>query len=132
FQAEDGIRDFHVTGVQTCALPICTGRQAARTVSCKEWVRDMPTEQVHQVVAPMGMGGPGVPTVSAGREVGWLRFLPAAAIFSVLCLVPVLSHFLGHTYYLDLVARIMILGLAAVGLNLILGYGGMVSFVHVL
>src|SRR5207302_5764861 len=24
FQAEDGIRDFHVTGVQTCALPICS------------------------------------------------------------------------------------------------------------
>src|SRR5207302_4717924 len=24
FQAEDGIRDFHVTGVQTCALPIWT------------------------------------------------------------------------------------------------------------
>src|SRR5690606_41102821 len=23
FQAEDGIRDLHVTGVQTCALPIC-------------------------------------------------------------------------------------------------------------
>src|SRR3712207_9479215 len=26
FQAEDGIRDIGVTGVQTCALPIC-GRQ---------------------------------------------------------------------------------------------------------
>src|SRR5690625_5791756 len=25
FQAEDGIRDGHVTGVQTCALPICQG-----------------------------------------------------------------------------------------------------------
>src|SRR6266568_7358669 len=25
FQAEDGIRDGTVTGVQTCALPICTG-----------------------------------------------------------------------------------------------------------
>src|SRR5690606_39669013 len=25
FQAEDGIRDFHVTGVQTCALPISIG-----------------------------------------------------------------------------------------------------------
>src|SRR5690625_1878564 len=25
FQAEDGIRDGHVTGVQTCALPIFTG-----------------------------------------------------------------------------------------------------------
>src|SRR5690606_41209805 len=45
FPAEDGIRDFHVTGVQTCALPIstknpwpfprtrsCCGR-AARTLS---------------------------------------------------------------------------------------------------
>src|SRR5690625_9863 len=26
FQAEDGIRDGHVTGVQTCALPICHRR----------------------------------------------------------------------------------------------------------
>src|SRR5690606_40606777 len=29
FQAEDGIRDFHVTGVQTCALPISTASTAA-------------------------------------------------------------------------------------------------------
>src|SRR5256885_5248176 len=27
FQAEDGIRDYKVTGVQTCALPICGGRR---------------------------------------------------------------------------------------------------------
>src|SRR2546430_5816676 len=27
FQAEDGIRDLTVTGVQTCALPICRGQQ---------------------------------------------------------------------------------------------------------
>src|SRR5690606_39323762 len=27
FQAEDGIRDFHVTGVQTCALPICSSAE---------------------------------------------------------------------------------------------------------
>src|SRR5690606_39887406 len=27
-QAEDGIRDFHVTGVQTCALPIYRDRGA--------------------------------------------------------------------------------------------------------
>src|SRR5690606_40163117 len=36
FQAEDGIRDFHVTGVQTCALPIYSGgiviAQARETV----------------------------------------------------------------------------------------------------
>src|SRR5690606_39308690 len=30
FQAEDGIRDFHVTGVQTCALPICRPRNPGR------------------------------------------------------------------------------------------------------
>src|SRR6266511_3524990 len=29
FQAEAGIRDFHVTGVQTCALPIFEGLRAA-------------------------------------------------------------------------------------------------------
>src|SRR5438876_11194165 len=28
FQAEDGIRDGRVTGVQTCALPILTGNRA--------------------------------------------------------------------------------------------------------
>src|SRR5256885_13707038 len=27
FQAEDGIRDYKVTGVQTCALPICQVEQ---------------------------------------------------------------------------------------------------------
>src|SRR5260370_10802492 len=30
FQAEDGIRDSSVTGVQTCALPICDARTARR------------------------------------------------------------------------------------------------------
>src|SRR5215469_5602455 len=29
FQAEDGIRDLYVTGVQTCALPISGGERAA-------------------------------------------------------------------------------------------------------
>src|SRR5690606_26446517 len=31
FQAEDGIRDFHVTGVQTCALPISSSSSGTRT-----------------------------------------------------------------------------------------------------
>src|SRR5690606_41060648 len=30
FQAEDGIRDFHVTGVQTCALPILCRSAASK------------------------------------------------------------------------------------------------------
>src|SRR5690606_40414167 len=32
FQAEDGIRDFHVTGVQTCALPI-SGSESTRRLA---------------------------------------------------------------------------------------------------
>ena len=35
FQAEDGIRDGHVTGVQTCALPICSCTISAGTVTFK-------------------------------------------------------------------------------------------------
>src|SRR2546426_5962556 len=30
FQAEDGIRDYKVTGVQTCALPICEREHGVR------------------------------------------------------------------------------------------------------
>src|SRR5215510_11198345 len=33
FQAEDGIRDGHVTGVQTCALPISLGIRKADFLS---------------------------------------------------------------------------------------------------
>src|ERR1022692_1920919 len=32
FQAEDGIRDYKVTGVQTCALPICPTRAGRPTM----------------------------------------------------------------------------------------------------
>src|SRR5256885_6979287 len=33
FQAEDGIRDYKVTGVQTCALPISWPRSSRRPTS---------------------------------------------------------------------------------------------------
>src|SRR5207249_11555491 len=35
FQAEDGIRDRNVTGVQTCALPISRSSEAARRTSLR-------------------------------------------------------------------------------------------------
>src|SRR5260370_18022616 len=46
FQAEDGIRDSSVTGVQTCALPISTTAPFwSRTTPCKsaafDWACDM-------------------------------------------------------------------------------------------
>src|SRR5438874_9637823 len=35
FQAEDGIRDLYVTGVQTCALPICPARTRSISSTCR-------------------------------------------------------------------------------------------------
>src|SRR6266850_8113302 len=35
FQAEDGIRDYKVTGVQTCALPICLVRGERLSQACQ-------------------------------------------------------------------------------------------------
>jgi branched-chain amino acid transport system permease protein len=48
----------------------------------------------------------------------------------VLIALPPLVTVLGQPFYIDLVRRIMILAIAAVSLNLILGYGGLVSFGH--
>jgi branched-chain amino acid transport system permease protein len=47
-----------------------------------------------------------------------------------LALVPAISAWIDEPYYVTLFTRIVILGLAAVGLNLILGYGALVSFGH--
>src|SRR5690606_39315530 len=42
FQAEDGIRDFHVTGVQTCALPISWGTARKPSVDGMAGRRPLP------------------------------------------------------------------------------------------
>jgi len=49
---------------------------------------------------------------------------------AVLIALPLLAIKLGEPFYIDLVRRIMILAIAAISLNLILGYGGLVSFGH--
>jgi branched-chain amino acid transport system permease protein len=49
---------------------------------------------------------------------------------AVLAALPPVMNAIGQSFYIDLVRRIMILAIAAVSLNLILGYGGLVSFGH--
>ena len=56
----------------------------------------------------------------------------AGALLAGLALVPVISHVLGQSFYVTLVSRMMIFALAAVGLNLVMGYGALVSFGHAL
>ena len=52
------------------------------------------------------------------------------AIMLLLAAVPPIAALFAQPFYLDLLRRVMIFAIAAVSLNLILGYGGMVSFGH--
>jgi branched-chain amino acid transport system permease protein len=56
----------------------------------------------------------------------------AIALIAGLALVPVVAHAIGQLFYITLFTRILIFAIAALGLNLILGYGAMVSFGHAL
>jgi branched-chain amino acid transport system permease protein len=63
---------------------------------------------------------------------GWLtpRNIAIVALLAALVLLPVYTGLSGNRFMLTLFTRIVILALAAVSLNLILGYGGMMSFGH--
>ena len=50
----------------------------------------------------------------------------------VLALVPPFSVALGDSYYVTLATRVLVFAIAACGLNIALGFGGMVSFGHAL
>jgi branched-chain amino acid transport system permease protein len=52
------------------------------------------------------------------------------ALIAILLLLPVYSSVTGNTFVVTLFTRIVILAIAAVSLNLIMGFGGMVSFGH--
>ena len=58
------------------------------------------------------------------------RWILWSVAIAALIALPPLAMKLGGPFYIDLVRRIMILAIAAVSLNLILGYGGLVSFGH--
>src|SRR2546430_9525301 len=67
FQAEDGIRDLTVTGVQTCALPICDSplRQRCLAGNAAFQASNVDVEDYHDVVNAL-MDGPEV-----DAEVSW-------------------------------------------------------------
>src|SRR3712207_6424652 len=65
FQAEDGIRDIGVTGVQTCALPIFppfleprkTSEKALVAVIQEAWIGGVSTRRVDELAQAMGLAG---------------------------------------------------------------------------
>ena len=74
----------------------------------------------------------GRPVSGVGQMIGWLtpRNAFVAALLAILVLLPVYSAATGNTFVMTLFTRIVILAIAAVSLNLIMGFGGMVSFGH--
>src|SRR3954467_15298747 len=52
------------------------------------------------------------------------------ALIAIMALLPVYAAATGNTFTMTLFTRIIILAIAAVSLNLIMGFGGMVSFGH--
>jgi branched-chain amino acid transport system permease protein len=63
--------------------------------------------------------------LSSNRE-SWVNIV----LITGLILAPIIASVMGEIYYVNLSTRVVIVAMAAVGLNLALGYGGMVSFGH--
>ncbi|TNE38886.1 MAG: branched-chain amino acid ABC transporter permease [Alphaproteobacteria bacterium] len=58
------------------------------------------------------------------------RVLINAALLLLLAALPFLTDMMGDSYYTGVTSRVLILAIAATSLNLLIGYGGMVSFGH--
>jgi branched-chain amino acid transport system permease protein len=61
---------------------------------------------------------------------GWRRWLMLAVIMAALIALPFVAKAAGNPALTTLVTRIIILAIAAASLNLLLGFGGLVSFGH--
>src|SRR5688572_32681075 len=55
FQAEDGIRDLTVTGVQTCALPIFVADNIRKAIQAKELLKRSTNEKLGRITASFGV-----------------------------------------------------------------------------
>jgi branched-chain amino acid transport system permease protein len=71
---------------------------------------------------------PWLPASERSARVRHVAFL--AALAAVALALPWLLRALGIEFYLSLATRIAVFAIAATSLNLVLGYGGMVSFGH--
>lgn len=59
-----------------------------------------------------------------------LRLGVALPLLVLLALVPPIASALGEEFYVGVASRVLVFALAATSLNLVLGFGGMVSFGH--
>src|SRR5690606_40528670 len=97
FQAEDGIRDFHVTGVQTCALPISNSKPRAlsSSASCSQAsaLRLDTTTLAPQRASSSTMERPMPLVEPVTRATLPVRSNNGLLMVCLLLLIPVLTHF---------------------------------------
>jgi branched-chain amino acid transport system permease protein len=70
------------------------------------------------------------PVTSARRRGLFAGHALPIAIFLIFAIVPLFATFKAETYVLSLVTRVMIFAIAALALDLLIGYGALVSFGH--
>jgi branched-chain amino acid transport system permease protein len=71
-----------------------------------------------------------VPLPSTSPRRRWLCIVAQVALVLLLLAVPALFQAIGQPYYLRVATRVLIFAIAASSLNLVLGYGGMISLGH--
>ncbi|MFL5234456.1 MAG: branched-chain amino acid ABC transporter permease [Microvirga sp.] len=64
------------------------------------------------------------------RPARWRGYILPLLLFALFAVAPAFARHGGEGYILALVLRVMILGIAAMSLDLILGYGALISFGH--
>jgi branched-chain amino acid transport system permease protein len=80
-----------------------------------------------QPVFPTVPAAPPAATGLLDHPMHWRR---AGVLLALLVALPFVAQASGQEFYIGVASRILIFALAAVSLNLILGFGGMVSFGH--
>src|SRR5260370_7831749 len=88
---------------------------SARQGCSRRRVAEMPASLAASPVRPRG---------------GLLAATLPAGIFLVLTLLPVVTSVTGSTYLISLGSRVMIFAIAAVALDLLVGYAALISFGH--
>jgi branched-chain amino acid transport system permease protein len=76
------------------------------------------------------MNGAAVAAASASRSLRLTPNILPALIFLVFALLPVVASLTARQYLLDFGARMMVFAVAAVALDLLVGYAGLISFGH--
>jgi branched-chain amino acid transport system permease protein len=78
------------------------------------------------------MSPPAKPPVKTGWSIGIVtpRIGLNIAVIATLAVVPAYAALTGNAFALTLFTRVVILAIAALSLNLVMGFGGMVSFGH--